>query len=102
MLMCNEALLVQPGAKFLRAPCFLASSLKNESNAARVSNNQAVFLSTSAGADAVWVINRLADQSDGLEAFLQAGAAVPVDTPIILTHRASNRPLACDPQFSDL
>lgn len=102
MLMCNEALLTQPRAKFLRAPCYLASSLKSESNAARISNNQAVFLSTSADADAVWVIHRLADQADGLGAFLHRGAAVPANTPVILTHRASNRPLACDPQYTDL
>jgi hypothetical protein len=102
MLMCNEALLTQPGANFLRAPCYLASSLKSESNAARVSNNQAVFLSTNADTDAVWVVHRLADQADGLGAFLHQGAAVPVTTPIILTHRASNRPLACDPQYTDL
>src|SRR3546814_14747228 len=91
-----------PYTTLFRSPLFLASALKNESNAARVSNNQAVFLSARADADAAWVVNRLANQADGLEAFLQIGAPVPANTPIMLTHRASNRPLACDPQYSDL
>jgi len=98
-LRCSDALLVDsdPRMDMLNEPMYLASALKSQYRASRISNRQDVFMSPKAGANAVWVVEKLAAKDTGKERLLSVGEPVPANAPVILRHRGTRQALFCDP-----
>lgn len=94
-LKCNEAL--------GQGELYLASAQHTPHRGSRITNHQAIFMSSRCDNNAVWVIHHVSDMGikTGATRLLALGEAVPSNEPIILYHRATGQSLFCDENFGE-
>mmetsp|Transcript_448 Transcript_448/g.849 ORF Transcript_448/g.849 Transcript_448/m.849 type:complete len:513 (+) Transcript_448:105-1643(+) len=102
-LACNESLLVS-GDGFAMAPVlYLSSELKNERTSTKVSNRQAVYMTSTADANAVWRVTKPSKgKLGGTERFVAVGTPVSASERFILNHRSTNTFLTTSSKTRDL
>ena len=90
-LACNESLLVSEDGYAMAPDLYLASTLKNERTATRVTNKQAVYLTAKADANSIWIVCKPSrGRLSSLEKFASEGSPVSANESFVLNHRASN------------
>jgi len=94
-LKCNAAL--------GKGDLYLASAQHTPHRGSRITNHQAVFMSTVCDNNAVWIIHHVSDVGikTGATRLLALGESVPSNTPIVLLHRATGQSLYCNDGVSE-
>ena len=99
---CDESLLVSNESEYMAPTLYLASTLKNERTATKVSNKQAVYMSQHNDADSIWcMIKPSQGKLGGTERFMSNGSQILRGEDIVLTHRKTNTFLTTDPKYTD-
>ena len=100
-LRCNDSLLVDKRINMLKAPFYLASTLKNERQGSRVSNRQLAYMTPRKDSKATWCVQKLAASDPGVSRLLSKEEPVPANAPLVLQHRGTFQTLSCDPKHVD-
>lgn len=100
-LRCNDSLLVDKRTNMLKAPFYLASTLKNERQGSRVSNRQLAYMTPRKDSKATWCVQKVAASDPGVTRLLSKEEPVPANTPIVLQHRGTFQSLSSDPKHVD-
>lgn len=102
-LACNESLLVSADGYSLAPNLYLASTLKNERTSTKVTNKQAVYLTSRGDGNAVWsVMVPSRGKISALERVVSLGTPIQIGEPFILNHRSTNSFLTVNPSLVDL
>lgn len=100
---CNESLLISGDGFALAPTLYLSSTLKNERTTTRVTNKQAVYLTSKADANAIWLVAKPSKgKAASVERFVAEGSPVHTEDQFVLNHRASNTFLTTSPDTKDL
>ena len=95
LLGCNPSLRTDDASGMLRPLLYLSSKIVDTNNFAKMSNHQQVSL---LGGDLkysmVWETLNVADRR-----YQRSGLPVQANAPIVLRHKATGTPLACDPAY---